>query len=352
MYTAKELITYTKILNVLYVEDDSKLRDETTFLFEPFFKKIVTACDGVDGLEKYNNELFDIIITDINMPNMNGIDMISSIKEINPEQKIIAISAHNESDILISLIKAGVSSFILKPIIQNEIINTLYPVCRDAHTQSLNLELVNELNEKNSILEEQLKQMRVKNNTIEIKNAQIEKLLEPEPTQKHNKESINPDYFEKDEDEGLENIVFVGDDADDLLEYFQEISEKLSIALIYSKKEEILIIANIFSKVASILLRYSPYLDSLAQSFQELSASLEEHTDEFMEVYLSDNDGMLRLFDAVSSDMERYIERFSSESIAMKNSHHIHEPTMLSIKQIISLYVEDKDEVGEIEFFI
>jgi YesN/AraC family two-component response regulator len=161
MHTAKELLNYAQHLNILYVEDDERLREETVSLFEPFFKEIDTACDGEEGLKKYNDKQFDIVITDINMPKMNGIEMISNIKEIDPEQKIIAISAHNESDILVQLIKAGVNSFILKPIIQSEVIEALYSISRDSYTQIFNIELVNELNEKNEELEKQLKKKEI-----------------------------------------------------------------------------------------------------------------------------------------------------------------------------------------------
>ncbi|MBU4023954.1 response regulator, partial [bacterium] len=102
---------------------------------------------------------------------------------------------------------------------------------------------------------------------------------------------------------------------------------------------------------SSILLHYSPYLDSLAASMGELSSALKEHAEEFMAVMVNNDDAMLKLFDAVSRDMDRYIQRFSVESLAMKNSHHIHEPTTLSILQIISMFVPDQFEDTEIEFF-
>jgi CheY-like chemotaxis protein len=353
MFSAKDLRHYTKHLSILYVEDDDKLRESTIFLFEPFFKETDSACDGQEGLDLYNKKQYDIVITDINMPKMNGIEMISKIKEINTEQKIVAISAHNESEILTDLIKAGVNSFILKPIILNEVINTLYPISRDSYTQIQNIELVNELNDKNEELEKQLKEIKSKNNTIDTKHAQVEKLLKitvfnDEETQT---DELMPDYFGKDDDEGDENVVFLKDDADDLLEYFNEISEYISLVITYSNKDDILKIANIFSKTSSLLLRYSPYLDSLAASIDELSQALNKHTDEFMNVLASDSDSVFTLFDAVSSDMHRYVERFSVESIAMKNSHHIHDPTTLSIRQIISIFTEGELESGEIEFF-
>ena len=178
MHTAKELVKYTKKLSVLYVEDDEALRKGTLSLFKVFFDDIDTACDGVDGLEKYNDKMYDLIITDINMPRMNGIDMVTKIKEINTEQKVVAISAHNESKILIDLIQAGVTSFLLKPMVQEEVINILYSICRDAYNQILNIELVHELNEKNEELQKKIKALESRNNTIDIKHSQIENLLQ------------------------------------------------------------------------------------------------------------------------------------------------------------------------------
>jgi len=350
MRTAKELKKYTADLTALYVEDDDILREGTLALFKHFFKEIDPAVDGLDGLEKYNTKSYDIVITDINMPNMNGIEMVTRIKEINPEQKVIAISAHNEANILIPLIQAGVNSFLLKPIIQSEVIDVLYGISRDAYTQNLNIKLVEELTEKNEKLEKQLKELQVKNNTIDIKHSQLETLLQ-EKTDKQDSNPLVSEYFEKDEDEGEENVVFINDDPDDLLEYFHEISEHMPFSVIYSSEEEIEKIADIFSKISTILLRYTPYLDSLSASMSELSTALKEHRSEFIDVLKQDSDGVLMLFDAVSSDMERYIERFSVESIAMKNSHHIHEPTILSIRQIISLFIADQIDEGEMEFF-
>ncbi|MDP3118908.1 MAG: hypothetical protein Q8N01_00640 [Sulfuricurvum sp.] len=159
------------------------------------------------------------------------------------------------------------------------------------------------------------------------------------------------EYFAADEDDGEEKILFRTDDADDLLEYVSEVSERLSLAVIHLDKNEVIRIANIFSHASSILLHYSPFLDTLAGSMSELSTALLDHTEEFMETLECCEEGILRLFDAVSSDMDRYIQRFSVESMVMKNSHHIHEPTTLSIRQIITMFAPDQIDAGEIEFF-
>jgi len=117
-----ELIEEHKYLNVLYVEDDDNLRQSTLNLLKNYFTNIDIAKDGRDGLEKYinfnreNQKSYDIVITDITMPHLSGIEMSKSILNINSKQVIIVISAHNDSTYLLDLINIGISKFILKPI--------------------------------------------------------------------------------------------------------------------------------------------------------------------------------------------------------------------------------------------
>ncbi len=90
----ENLVQDLKELNLLIVEDGQDIRDIMSTTFNKLFKTTRTAVDGVDGLEKFNEEQPDIIISDIRMPNMSGNDMIEKIKEINPNIPIIVVSGH------------------------------------------------------------------------------------------------------------------------------------------------------------------------------------------------------------------------------------------------------------------
>lgn len=366
MLTIKDLHKYSKNLNVLYVEDDINLRDETETLFKMLFKNIDTAEDGAAGLHKYNNNHYDLVITDVNMPNMNGIEMCIHIKEINPEQKVAIVSAHDDSDILMNLIQAGANSFILKPMHMDDLITSLYSVCRDAYTQIVNIELVNTLNEKNALLEKQNIRLRTSNNAVETKHQQLEDMIQDCKTSKEVKEentdikevivsdvpnAVIDEYFQNDEDEGSENVLFLPDHCADLSEIFTEIPEIISRNTTEPELSDIIKIATNLSKASSVLVYYAPYLDLLANSFSELATTMETNQDAFIEIMKIDPQSVLMLFDAVSADMERYIDRFSVESLAMKNIHHIHEPTALSIQQIITLLVPPPEDEGDMEFF-
>ena len=112
----KEIIATSKGLKVLYVEDDDRLREDTTRLLGTFFDSIDTAPNGKVGLDKYKEGSYDIVISDLRMPIMDGIEMIKNIKAIKQEQCVIITSAHDESHYLMELINAGIDYFLLKPL--------------------------------------------------------------------------------------------------------------------------------------------------------------------------------------------------------------------------------------------
>ena len=72
MSNIEEVLRYSQNLKLLYVEDNKDTREATLIVLEEFFKDIITAIDGEDGYEKFDNTI-DIIITDIQMPNLMGI---------------------------------------------------------------------------------------------------------------------------------------------------------------------------------------------------------------------------------------------------------------------------------------
>ncbi len=137
MYSFNDLYEYSKDFNVLYVEDEKFIREETEEMLENFFNSVTTAIDGQDGLEKYNsykestNHYFDLVITDINMPRLDGNGLINEIHKINESQAIIVISAYNDSSRLLDLIHLGIANFVMKPIELEQILTILYKTCRN-----------------------------------------------------------------------------------------------------------------------------------------------------------------------------------------------------------------------------
>lgn len=112
--------------HVLYVEDDLGLRETMSRYFEKIFKKVDSAENGQIGYDLYTQGHYDIVISDIEMPVMNGLEMIAKIKEINGDQECIIISAYTETNYFTDSIKLGVSGYIIKPITNDQIVQTLY----------------------------------------------------------------------------------------------------------------------------------------------------------------------------------------------------------------------------------
>jgi len=126
--TIDQLIAWSKELKVLYVEDDLALREEVSLFLSDIFAVIDLATNGEEGLLRLAQNQYHLVITDIRMPVMDGIEMIEKIKELYPQQPILVTSAHNESEYLVKLINLGVTHFITKPIQSDQILNVLYVI--------------------------------------------------------------------------------------------------------------------------------------------------------------------------------------------------------------------------------
>lgn len=128
MVKLKNLKELTKNFKVLYVEDNSSIRLSTSQYLSKFFSKVVTAKDGIEGLEAYENFKFDIVITDLAMPRMSGLEMIKGIKETDGNQAILITTAYNSSKHMIEAIRLGVDGYIIKPIDFDQLNNELYKI--------------------------------------------------------------------------------------------------------------------------------------------------------------------------------------------------------------------------------
>lgn len=142
-------------LKVLLVEDELIIRESFRSLLKRRVKKFITAKDGLDGLEKFKQERPDIVMTDIKMPKMDGLEMIAKIKEIDPDTIIVVISAHSETEYLLDAIEVGVNNFLIKPVDKPKLYNLLAKYVQD-------LKLKSELEQKRLEKEQTELQLREK----------------------------------------------------------------------------------------------------------------------------------------------------------------------------------------------
>lgn len=105
-----------KSLSLLYVEDNAQARHSTLLILNEFFDNIEIAVDGKDGYEKFKSGNFSLIMTDINMPKMSGLEMLKEIRKIDLSIPAIVLSAYNEQNYFTDGIKMGIDGYLLKPI--------------------------------------------------------------------------------------------------------------------------------------------------------------------------------------------------------------------------------------------
>jgi two-component system, cell cycle response regulator len=136
-----------KNISILYVEDESDVREFTSKLLTSLLKNVFTAENGLEGLELYkeNVNTIDLIVTDINMPKMDGITMCEKIRELNREIPIVVTSAHNDTTFLKKAIDVGVNTYAMKPIDLYQLIESITkaiePIFLKKELVNLNLSL-------------------------------------------------------------------------------------------------------------------------------------------------------------------------------------------------------------------
>ncbi|NOR57242.1 MAG: EAL domain-containing protein [Sulfurimonas sp.] len=168
----ENLNKYAKKMSVLYVEDNEEVRASTSLMLQRTFGNVLEASDGLEGLQRYkcNSYVIDLVVTDINMPNMNGIEMIKEIKKIDHTQQVLVVSAYGESEYFIQTIKLGIDGYLLKPTVTEQFLEALAISVDKIRLKKENVKYQKILEGKNSKLVDlnDLLEIKVKNRTQEL----------------------------------------------------------------------------------------------------------------------------------------------------------------------------------------
>jgi DNA-binding response OmpR family regulator len=170
---------YTKNINILFVEDDIDFRKEFSELLLDIFPKVTTAVDGLDALNKYNefyestNSYYDLIISDIKMPNLDGVELIDAIYKIKEDQLVIILSARNEFNYLLPLINLGIHQFFTKPINYTTFLEDIFKLCNQIYHNRLNSDInIIKINES-LIWDKKKKKLLEDNKAIELTKNEL-----------------------------------------------------------------------------------------------------------------------------------------------------------------------------------
>ncbi|MEA3373569.1 MAG: response regulator [Campylobacterota bacterium] len=126
----QEIKELTEELVVLYVEDEEDIRINMLEILNLFFKEVHTAVDGVEGVEKLGKHAFDLLITDIQMPRMNGLELVEQSKRLYPDMPVIITTAFSDQDYFIRSIDLKVDKYLLKPIEQERAKEVFFTVAK------------------------------------------------------------------------------------------------------------------------------------------------------------------------------------------------------------------------------
>ena len=387
-------------LKVLYVEDDEMLRAVTSSLLINAYKfNVKLAKDGVEGIEKYKELQPDIVITDIDMPNMNGVKMSKEIKKINDKQNIVVISAHDKTEYFLDFIEIGVNAFVIKPINKQKIENILLEICQKivdrkyiTHYEEQKEKWLDELTNKDRELKRIENSLKVLKNNFSHKN--IFDLLEDlkdifiknMPEKKHEIKSyfinynfenkkgkdIIKDFFEffinfietyKVEDkakieiqeetevikiENFENVeeMIIKNKIDDIAEICGELSTGRKII-----EEDLNIFADSLSNIANIIevYNYETYVE-LINLFKEFSLLLNEKNN-FIKLKGKEGDFII-MIDGIAQFLDKWLNEIQNIPINERNPHFYDENIKSSILMIKTQIFEiEMEHYEDVEFF-
>lgn len=130
----------SKKYNIIYAEDDNQIRKNLEELFVDFFKEVYVASDGLEALKFFNdlkkeNIRIDAIISDLNMPNMNGISLLKKVRELDEDIPFYFTTAYSDESFLIEAIRLNVTAYFIKPV---EVDKLLHKIIKDCQKHNQN----------------------------------------------------------------------------------------------------------------------------------------------------------------------------------------------------------------------
>jgi len=289
MITTQMLLETTRNLHLLYVEDDNDLLSTTEEFFSLYFKSVTTAVNGEDALQKYidyekkNSEYFDIVITDISMPKLNGIDMSRKILKLNQTQAILIVTAHTSSQYLCELIEMGIDGYLVKPVNNEQLFKSMFRVTRSISDHKMIENYVKQVENLNLELHES-------NTTLQKRNEELEKSLRMLDTVIHKNGIITKQSEEENESDKSDEKLRLREDIksqiiqlinDDLFE-LRELLDEIDVCIIdiinnsvSISDENLGLLIKHFSRYAAIL-NYYTFFNELSLAMANFSQVMKD----------------------------------------------------------------------------
>lgn len=121
-----------KEFNILFVEDETEVVHSFSRILNMLFDNVFHAHNGLEALEIINQNKIDIVLTDIKMPEMNGIELIKEIKKIDSELPIFVTTAFTDMDLIKQTKELKVNNYFVKPLDVQELLNSCKEILKIA----------------------------------------------------------------------------------------------------------------------------------------------------------------------------------------------------------------------------
>ena len=156
-----------KNIKILYVEDDEIARENGVEYLQNFFEQIYEASDAIKALQLYEKYQPDIIITDIQMPKLNGLEFVKRIRQKDKKTQIIIITAFCDKDYLLKAIELGLVKYLVKPVCEKEFEEALFLCINSLQNNESNIIKLDEnsyfdIFNKNLLINEEIIKLRTK----------------------------------------------------------------------------------------------------------------------------------------------------------------------------------------------
>lgn len=170
----KTIENYKKTINIMYIEDDTLATSKLKNILEKYYNKIIIASNGEDAFEKMKNEpKIDLIISDINMPKMDGLEFLEELRKDNPNMPFVFVTARDEPDKMLKAIQLDINNYVLKPINLQNLLSILDKIIDKLYKEYLT-------QEKNSHIQLNTNLFWNKNNKTLISQNEVLKLTKKE----------------------------------------------------------------------------------------------------------------------------------------------------------------------------
>lgn len=124
----KKLLDKLKKLTILYAEDEKNVQKDVAGYLELVFKDVVIASDGSEAYDIFKANRPDLVLTDIDMPVLNGIELAKKIRIDDNETPIIIMTAHTKPEYLIDAVELNITRYLVKPFVGEELLSALEKV--------------------------------------------------------------------------------------------------------------------------------------------------------------------------------------------------------------------------------